>query len=391
MTIADVVYRGKGLARMDGEVIFVPGVLPGETVDVRFVRQRKNYAEAVVIEVTQPSPKRIVPVCPLAAICPGCCYQHADYGEEVVLKQAQFANLLKRQARVEASVCLPPVPSPKPLEYRNRISLHGSQSGATPTLGYVGEDNETVIDVPACPLALPPLNELLAQLRSDASFMATVRMRRSLTLRHTRHDGAIHFFGGGTDKPWLTETTVLGQVQVPRTSFFQVNHAVADLLLSAVMDILKHTQARTVVDLYCGVGVFALAAGIAGVSRIIGIDQDASGIAAAQQNARDHHLKNVEFLAQSAAKGVKQALRRVDPAGTLLIVDPPRMGLEKTVVEAIAGSRPSEIAYLSCAADTMTRDVSLLMAAGYRVVSSQLFDMFPRTPHFESLTRLTAG
>jgi tRNA/tmRNA/rRNA uracil-C5-methylase (TrmA/RlmC/RlmD family) len=88
---------------------------------------------------------------------------------------------------------------------------------------------------------------------------------------------------------------------------------------------------------------------------------------------------------------LKQTLRRVDPAGTSLIVDPPRTGLEKQTVETIARAKPAEIVYVSCAADTLSRDVALLKASGYGVVSSQLFDMFPRTPHFETITRLTAG
>ena len=392
LVVSDVVYRGKGLGRLDGQVVFVPGVLPGETVEVRFTRRHKNYAEAGLIEVVSASPKRLAPACPLVSVCPGCCYQHADYEEELRLKQAQLANLLERQAKVSSSVCLPPVPSPKPLGYRNRISLHAAYDGSAAALGYIGEDNETVLDVPACPLAVAPLNERLAQLRADAGFMATLRTHRSLTLRHTRHDGAIHFLGkAGAEKPWLTETTLFGQVQVPRGSFFQVNHGVADRLLAAVMAILKDTPCRAVADLYGGGGVFALAAGRAGVPRVIGIDSDEAAIQAARQNARDHKLKNVEFVAQPASKGLKQVFRRVDPAGVLLIVDPPRAGLEKPGIEAIGRSRPPEIVYVSCAADTMVRDIALLAAAGYRVVSSQLFDMFPRTPYFESLTRLTAG
>jgi len=392
LTVADVVFRGKGLARMEGQVVFVPGVLPGETVEVRFVRRHKNFSEATLIEVTQPSPKRIAPVCPLAAVCPGCCYQHADYAEEVRLKQAQLANLLQRQARVDAAICLPPVPSPKPLEYRNKISLHAAYDGSSTRLGYVGEDNVTVIDVPACPLALPPLNEQLAQLRADADFMKQLKTHRSLTLRYTRQDGVIHFFGKtGAEGSWLTETTILGKVHVPRGSFFQVNHGVADRILSTVMEILKSTQARTVIDLYCGVGVFALAAGATGLSKVIGIDYDEAGIQAARRNADDRKLKGMEFVAQPAAKGLKQTLRRVDPAGTSLIVDPPRTGLEKQTVETIARAKPAEIVYVSCAADTLSRDVALLKASGYGVVSSQLFDMFPRTPHFETITRLTAG
>ena len=103
-----------------------PACFPAKSSKSGFGRRRKNYAEATLLEVVQPSPKRVAPVCPLAGTCPGCCYQHADYGEEIRLKQAQFMNLLERQAKVAGSICLPPVPSPKPMEYRNKISLHAS-------------------------------------------------------------------------------------------------------------------------------------------------------------------------------------------------------------------------------------------------------------------------
>ena len=155
LKIADVVYPGRGLARMDGCVVFVSGVLPGETVSARITRRRKNFAEAELIRIEVPSPRRVEPACPLAGTCPGCCYQHADYAEELRLKEAQFVNLLQRIGRVEGPDRLPSVPSPAPLGYRNKITLHASPDpGGGRRLGYFAFDNRTVLDVPACPLAV---------------------------------------------------------------------------------------------------------------------------------------------------------------------------------------------------------------------------------------------
>ncbi len=110
LKISDVVYPGRGLARINGCVVFIPGVLPGETVSARITRRRKNFAEAEIIRIDTPSPQRIVPACPLSGTCPGCCYQHVDYAEELRLKQAQFKNLLQRIGRVEEPPCFPAAP-----------------------------------------------------------------------------------------------------------------------------------------------------------------------------------------------------------------------------------------------------------------------------------------
>jgi 23S rRNA (uracil1939-C5)-methyltransferase len=211
----------------------------------------------------------------------------------------------------------------------------------------------------------------------------------TVTFRHTEREAAVWWRGDArpTDT-WLVETTALGPLSVPRGSFFQVNPAVADLMLRQVMGFLKASAPRTVIDLYCGVGLFTLAAAKAGVPEVIGVDVDGPGIAAAGHNARKLELPGIRWETATAQQALNGLGSRMEASDSLLIVDPPRNGLGRTMVQDILRHPPYRLLYISCAPDTMVRDVAWLKEGGYAVESSQLFDMFPRTTHFESLTVL---
>jgi len=394
LKIADVVYPGKGLARIEGCVVFIPGVLTGEIVSARITRRRKNYAEAEIIRIDTPSPKRIEPACPIANLCPGCCYQHVDYAEELLLKQAQFISLLQRIGHVEEPNCLPAVPSPASIGYRNRITLHASRDSQPrtdtdkgPRLGYFALDNRSVLDIQACPLAVEDINHLLERLRADRQFMTGINDGQSLSLRYTQADGTLHWLKGTTpSKTRLTETTCLGPVLVPYNAFVQVNIPIADALIRRLTDILAETRPSAAIDLYCGAGIFALAAGKAGVPAVLGIDKNRPAIRAAKQNARRHELPGLQFQAMPAPAGLEYGLTPLPPAETALIVDPPRAGLGKEIIALIASHKPGTLIYISCAPDTLARDAARLSGAGYGIENTQIFDMFPRTPYFESIT-----
>ncbi|MBA4387270.1 MAG: hypothetical protein C0404_04770 [Verrucomicrobia bacterium] len=399
MTITEVAYPGKGVARHNGCVVFVSKVLTGERVKVQFIHTARNFAEARLLEVLGPSPHRITPVCQYASACQGCCYQHVDYAEELRLKQLQFASLLQRLGRTDPSrVLLPPTPSPAPLGYRNKVGFHVAGSGPDRVIGYFSADNETVMDIEACPLARKEINDRLAGLRADATYINALEDRSSINMRFTDKDGVVCWtttlpvterVNSEKPEPWLTEQTSVGPIRVPRDSFFQVNPRVADMLVHASCDIIRQIAPRTVIDLYCGVGIFAFAAARVGVPIVKGIDVDPHGILAARTNAETLGLKNVEFSTLSAVKAIKQTLRSIDPASTTLLIDPPRRGLEKTVVQAITAFKPANVIYISCAPDTLSRDIAFLTAGGYELKSTRIFDMFPRTPYFESLSWLT--
>jgi tRNA/tmRNA/rRNA uracil-C5-methylase (TrmA/RlmC/RlmD family) len=391
LTIQDVVYGGSGLARLDGCVVFVPGVIPGEKVSAETVKRHKTYAEARLVEVLEPSPHRRHPVCPLAGVCPGCSYQHMTYAEEVRIKAAQLANFLRRQVGPDraAAVFQPPVASPCDTGYRNKIVLHASVEDGRTCLGYKGRDNRTVLDVPACPLAMDPINGRLAERRADAHFMDTLKPGMSVTFRHTGKDGTLMWKDDtGPGKERLTEATVLGPMRVSRRSFFQVNPPVGDALAERVMALVKEHRPETVVDLYCGIGIFALAASNAGAQRVVGIDSDAEAIHAAVSNGEKLETGNADFIAGPVGGRLRDALARGSPGTTLVIVDPPRRGLEPDVADALAASGVPRVAYISCAPDTLARDVARLTQVGWHVASTQAFDMFPRTASFESITVL---
>ena len=392
LEITDVAYGGRGIGRYAGKVCFVPGALPGETVRVRIKQDFKSYADARLIAIRSPSPQRIEPVCPLvAAGCPGCCYQHVTYDEELRIKQAQFADMLSRQAGIGPAVVAPPIGAPAEYGYRNKITVHASKGSGQRALGYVLEDNETVLDVEQCPLAVKSVNALLCELRQKPGFRAGLRPGLSVTLRHTARDGAVYWAGqAGLSETWLREDTRLGQVSVPRGSFFQVNPAVADALLAEVMTLIGQSPLSRVVDLYCGVGLFGLAAAQTGRKQVVEIDRDGPAIKAAEYNLRNASAA-FTLLAQDAAKALPDVLTQGTAAETILILDPPRRGLDRRVLRAIEAARPAEMIYVSCAADTLARDLAELTASGYVVQSTRLSDMFPRTPYFESVTHLWLG
>ena len=405
--VDDLAFGGKAVARHQGKVCFIAGALPGETVTVRPVREHEAFTDAELLEVLTPSPDRIAPACPLAlaprlsasprpptlgplspsSACPGCVYQHAAYRAELEAKQRQLADLLARQAGVPAEHTRPAVGAPAGLGYRNKLVLHAQLDGRDTRVGYYAADNTTVIDVPACPLARDPLNACLAERRADPSFRRTLRDGMPVSVRWTERDGAVWWRGRAAENDvWLVESSVIGPLSVPRNSFYQVNPAVADLLVGTVRDLIAALQPAAVVDLFCGIGIFALVAAVAGIPRVAGVDVDGPGLRAAEYNARKLGAASVRWIPGTADAGLDGLPPDWPWAGTLLVVDPPRAGLGRGVVRQVARRRPARVLYISCAADTLARDAVWLAEAGYRIVTSQCFDMFPRTPHFESAT-----
>lgn len=390
LKIESVVYPGRGLSRTDGFVVFVDGVIADEVVLARITKRHKNFAEAELIEVLEPSPHRVSPICPLYGRCGGCRYQHMTYAEEVQTKHSQLAGFFSHAMRNEPPVSLrDPVRSPLELGYRNKINLHGATYGEKSFLGYYAMDNTTLLDVESCPLAINELNKRLSEIRADEdSFKTATNTRASLMLRYTPHDGALNWSGTDTDQ-LITETLPFGDIQVQCSGFFQVNPSVTPLLTEQVMKLLKEISPENLLDLYCGCGLFSIAGALAGVPRITGLEINRGAIAAARLNAKKHGLTGIDFVRDSVEHGLPPAFRSLNAAQTAVLVDPPRRGLEKTILKSITETKPAHMIYISCAADTMARDTSFLQKAGYRIIFSQLFDMFPRTSYFESVTYLS--
>jgi 23S rRNA (uracil1939-C5)-methyltransferase/tRNA (uracil-5-)-methyltransferase len=389
-----VVYPGKSLARHEGRVVFFHGALPGERVLVEVVVTHKNYLDGRLVRVVEESPARQVPVCPLAGECPGCRYQSVSYEEEVRIKHSQLADLLRKLGRVPNANLQPPVASPQALHYRNKITLHGWRDENQSLLGYFAEDNRTVFDVPECPLAMDPINACLAELRANDEVMGRTAGRGSLTIRQTPSDGVSWWTSvdepsaGGPGRGWLQEQTPLGPIWVPRRSFFQVNPGVAAPLVTYVRQQVTDAKPEFVLDLYCGVGVFAKAAALAGCPDVAGVDSDPEGIRAAGENVRSENGGRVRFICGNVDDVLGHRFALPPGVRSTVILDPPRRGVGKPVIRWLGRERPDRLIYVSCAPDTMARDVALLLEAGYTYETGCMFDMFPRTSSFESVSVL---
>ncbi len=370
--IQDVGYGGAGVARTDEGVIFVPGALIGERVEVEILRKKKRFAQARLVKVLKASPDRCESE---ETVVPGMVYAHLNYPAEVALKQHQLQTLLQRIGRLETPNFLPPIASPRSLHYRNKLTLHWDGK----RLGYIGEDNRTVINIGSCPLSCAPINDLLRQLRADKLALRRVKPGERVVLRYTPQDGVVVGLGRAPEGQ-LTESIAGLTLSVAADAFFQVNLSCAELLLNAFRERVK--GCRRVFDLYCGTGLFGFVAAQAGAQEIFGLETSASAVASAKANARQMGIKADYRCAPS------ECLPSHLPEADLWIVDPPRDGLSDEVRQNLLEHAPSRIAYISCGPDTLARDLAQL-STQYQIDSIQLFDFFPRTAHFETLTMLS--
>jgi len=310
------------------------------------------------------------------------------YNDEIITKQEQLLNFLSRQARIDTSACMPPVPSPVRNGYRNKLVLHALPDDPSHALGYFGTDNTSIIDVPSCPLGAEALNRHLAGIRSSEHLAEGLSQPLTLTLRTVPTSGAVHWSGKTAPKQLIEENTGLGAVQVPLGSFFQVNPMVAAALLREFVMGLESCRVERAIDLYGGIGLFGFAAARCGIPDIHIIDSDPAAIGTVPANAGRFGLKGITAEAGTAERRLDRVLARNRTQRTLLIVDPPRAGLSRHVADTILKYMPDVIACVSCAPDTLARDLALLAKGGYMVKSVRMFDMFPCTPYFETLTWL---
>ena len=395
LQVQSIAFGGTGVGNRDGTTCLVPGTASGEIVRVSAHQEGGSVVKCWLTEVVQPAPERVEPACPLAVhlpgrgpLCQGCNYQHLNSDAELDTKQRQFAEMLAQQAGIGPELMEAPIPSPRNLHYRNKLVFHAQRDGGQTTLGYFMEDNATVLDVPDCPLAHEEICREYAGRRQEPGFFHTLRDGMNVTFRYTEPNGVVLWRNQPSPKEsWLREDTPFGLMSVPRGGFFQVNTGCARQLMEKIADLLHEQEPERVLDLYCGAGVFSVVAAIVGIPQIIGIDNDAATVKTAEYNLREH--PNARFLTGDARKLISGICSDKLPSTTVMLVDPPRRGLDASVTHAITRSSLQHLIYVSCGPDTLCRDLKRLGKGGFEVVGTQLFDMFPKTAHFETVTVLS--
>ena len=438
LTVDKVIKGGLGLGRLaDGQVVMVPRVLPGERVRVHLRRQHKQYQEAELLEVLVPSEQRVTPSCPVYDTCGGCDFQHATYDEQLRLKNSILAETLCRAGLCREEelpeILAPPLASPKPLGYRQRIRLQVAQGRA----GYFGRQSHSLIPVSRCPLAREPINSVLAELLKSRPFQSLLDLASAVELlenpvhnsvillihytRKTRpaeHQSAkllcqalpklaavIFSVEGQAKGPYFTE---MGEVQPselrvefslpaelcgqPLTlglepgGFCQVNLGQNENCIKLLLDWTRQMQPTKALDLFCGMGNFSLPLAMQGWE-VTGMDMQRSTIRSAVRNAETAGLADrCRFSQESATKAARRLLAEKATFDCLLL-DPPRSGCAG-LIPLLPGLAARQIIYISCDPATLTRDLAGLIQAGYRLVEVRLVDMFPQTGHQETMVRL---
>ncbi len=344
LPIHDVAFGGKGVARHEGKVFFIPFTIPGETVQARVVRQKKNFGEAELMAVEQASPDRVAPECPYFGRCGGCSYQHIAYPRQLAIKAAQVEQTLRRVGRLTDVPMRPIIAAPEPYHYRNRIRVHVGR-GAT---GFFGQDGHTLVDVEQCPIAAPTVNKALRELRQAMVGEGDYSLRAK---------------GGG---PY----------------FEQTNPGVTRELLALVEASVRRGQGL-LVDAYCGAGLFAKK--LTGrFETVVGIEENESAIEKARRATQPHE----HYLQGDVSTHLGDLLAAHVAARTTVILDPPATGLDARVSDLLLAGAPAEILYVSCNPATLARDLAVLCRS-YELIAVTPLDMFPQTAEIEVLAQLS--
>ncbi|MCF7689614.1 MAG: class I SAM-dependent RNA methyltransferase [Cephaloticoccus sp.] len=366
-----------------GWVVMVPFTLPGERVRVRIFRNHKNFSEADLVEVLQPSPHRVSPRCPLFGHCGGCQYQHLTYAEQLVWKRQQVEELLQHMAGVSFPVA-PVIGSPMEFGYRSKITPHFNppRADGTMPIGFLRQGTRfDLVDVPHCDIATDAINAQLTIARAAVLAQRGSYQRGStLLLRDAGGAVATEF------DTVITETVGRLKLRFLARDFFQNNPFILPAFTAYVSAQACASGARFLVDTYCGSGLFALSAAEK-FERVAGVEISMSSIVFAQENATTNGIGNATFLASDAAA----IFGDLDfPAGeTAVIIDPPRKGCDAAFVQQLIAYGPRTVVYVSCDPATQMRDLAGFLAAGYHLTAVQPFDLFPQTRHLECVITLT--
>jgi 23S rRNA (uracil1939-C5)-methyltransferase len=355
LTIERLSYDGgRGVGRLDGgRVVFVPLTAPGDKIKATLNEIKSSFATGTLTEILEPSPERTTPGCPVFGRCGGCRWQHVTYKEQVRQKSAMIEFALKKLYSKPVDT----VPAPNPYNYRNRIQLHKKGN----EVGYYAEGTHELVPIQGCPIA-------------DERLQAEIK-----NLPHISHDGRFEI-------AYVGDKSIVRDLKNEMSEFTQVNEAQNQRMKEIIFGRLEKEQFSLVYDLYCGDGNFTFPlAYFFKQTPIRGVETSVPAIVRADAKARAANIKNAQFQAQD----VKEYLKRQDfKENTLMLLDPPRAGLEAGVIKEILRLLPSKMIYISCNLSTLARDLEK-MKTDYSIDEVVGVDMFPQTEYVETLSFLS--
>ena len=394
-------YGGDAMGRLDdGRAIFVPFGLPGERIRVRLMEEKRNFARGELVEVLEASPHRIIPRCRHFGVCGGCHYQNLPYENQLLAKTEILCDQLVRIGKIENPPVQKMIACPNPWNYRNHVQFHLTNNGR---LGFIGAGTTSakgIIPIIECHLPDASINslwpqlefepemniervsfragkddDLMLMLESDSPEPPELEIEAGISIAHVYEDNAIVIAGNDhiVIRVWDRD------FRDSAVSFFQVNTVMAGKMVHHLLSCLPVSPTTTLLDVHCGVGLFS--AFLAPKCKtVIGIESSPSACEDFAVNLDE--FDNVELYEGSA----EEVIPYLEVKPDVVLVDPPRTGLEKRVVDGLLKLNPPVIAYISCDPSTLARDAARLINGGYRLKDVTPFDLFPQTYHIESIS-----
>ena len=449
LEISHIAFGGKGLAKPDGFAVFVDKAVPGDVVQARITRKKKNYAEARVLELLASSSDRIDPACPYSGHCGGCKWQFLDYEKQLAYKRQHVAEALAHIGRIEDVLVHETIPSERLFGYRNKMEFSCSDRrwvlpnemdrddlDRSFALGlHVPGTFNKVIDTEVCLLHPPLGNDILAYIRqaircsdlppyglkSHAGYWRFVMLRNSAFYGHwmvnivtsyentkameplanqlmAQYPGVVSVVNNITARkssvaigesevlvagePFFKERIGPYEFIISANSFFQTNSVGAQTLYDKTKEYADLQGHETVLDLYSGTGTIGIYLADS-AKHVIGIEQVESAVSNAQRNCRINHISNCRFVQGD----IKDKLPQLTEKPHVVVIDPPRAGMHKDVIQQVLRLAPERIVYVSCNPASLARDVALLSDV-YDLLEVQPVDMFPHTYHIEAVAKL---
>lgn len=390
--IEKLVYGGDGLARLNGQVVLAPFVLPGERATVETAGQKPGFMRSKLVKLLEASRDRVNARCPYFGRCGGCHYQHAGFETQLELKREILAETVRRVGKFE-----PPgqirVIAGEPWQYRNRVQFHIQGSN----VGYLEAHSNRFCAIEHCPISSPRINQVILILREMLRDTRWPRFVRSievftnegqvqLNVLESERPVARRFFDWCAEKipgfiPDAIDYSAMGEsYRVSGGSFFQVNRFLIDGMAGQA---LANAAGESALELFAGVGLFSLPLARR-FSNVISVESGAGALRDLRFNAE---RAGVSVEAHPAS--VDQFLSSLRSAPDFVLADPPRAGLGKIAVRELIRLKPASITIVACDPATLARDLAPLVANGYKLDDLTMVDLFPQTYHIEAIARLS--
>jgi len=379
--IEKIVPGGFGLGFAENLTVFVALAAAGDKLLVRIREKKGKVAFAEIVEILEPAPERRAAPCVYFGRCGGCDFQQMNYTAQLDAKTAIVRDCLRRIGKITYEPEIPIIASPDELNYRTRAQWH--VDSRKQKIGYFARHSHNVIDVENCPILAPALKKTLTDFRANLDF--TEFWAQQVEIETATNGAEVSVYSAELVEPTheISFDAHGERYFYDATSFFQGNQFLIESLIELAV---KDAGGDTALDLYCGVGLFTLPLARK-FGKVFGVEANGKAIEFARKNTENARLSNVEFETENVGEFLREntdKLKNLD----FVLLDPPRAGTEREIIESILQLQPKQISYVSCDPATLARDLRLLTENFYSIETITALDLFPQTHHVETIVRL---